>query len=492
MRRAGILLPLFSLPSPYGIGTMGQSARNFIDFLVKAGQSCWQVLPMGPTSFGDSPYQSFSSFAGNPYFIDLDDLAAEGLLAPEEYNTLDWGDPKAVDYALLYQTRYPVLRKACQRLLENTPSDYEDFLAEHAFWLEDYALFMALKEHHGGQSWLRWEPELRRRDPEALAYARAELAEEISFWQTVQYLFYHQWNALKALAGEKGISLIGDLPIYVALDSTDVWADPQLFQLDENLVPTEVAGCPPDAFTADGQLWGNPLFRWERMAEDGYAWWMRRIEFQFRICDTLRIDHFRGFDEYYAIPYRDTTARNGRWKPGPGKDFFRVLNETLGPRSIIAEDLGYLTESVKELLAYTGYPGMKILQFGFDSREPDSSYLPHCCPTNCVLYAGTHDNDTVAAWLNTITEEDRAYAIAYMRLTEAEGWCKGVARTIWSNTADLTILQIQDILGLGSEARINTPSTLGCNWRWRLLPGQCSDALARELHAEMALYGRLP
>ena len=492
MRRAGILLPLFSLPSPYGIGTMGQSARNFIDFLVKAGQSCWQVLPMGPTSFGDSPYQSFSSFAGNPYFIDLDDLAAEGLLAPEEYNTLDWGDPKAVDYALLYQTRYPVLRKACQRLLENTPSDYESFLAENAFWLENYALFMALKGSHGGQSWTQWEPKLQRRDPKAIAAARRELAEEISFWQAVQYLFYHQWDTLKALANKKGISIIGDLPIYVALDSADVWADPQLFQLDEDLVPTEVAGCPPDAFTADGQLWGNPLFNWEHMAEDGYAWWMRRIDFQFRICDTLRIDHFRGFDAYYAIPYGDTTARNGRWKKGPGKEFFRVLNKTLGPRSIIAEDLGYLTDSVRDLLAYTGYPGMKILQFGFDSREPDSSYLPHCSPVNCVMYAGTHDNDPVPAWLNAITEEDRAYAIAYMRLTEAEGWCKGVARTVWSNVADLTILQMQDILGLGSDARINTPSTLGCNWKWRLLPGQCSDALARELRADMALYGRLP
>ena len=492
MRRAGILLPLFSLPSPYGIGTMGQSAREFIDFLAEAGQSCWQVLPMGPTSFGDSPYQSFSSFAGNPYFIDLDDLAAEGLLNREEYSTLDWGDPQAVDYALLYQNRYPVLRKACRRLLENPPADYEAFLAEHSFWLEDYALFMSLKDSHGGQPWTQWEPELQRRDPQAIAAAREALGEEISFWQAVQFLFYHQWDALKALATKKGISIIGDLPIYVALDSADVWADPQLFQLDEALVPTEVAGCPPDAFTADGQLWGNPLFNWERMAEDGYTWWMRRIDFQFRLCDTLRIDHFRGFDEYYAIPYGDATARNGRWKPGPGKDFFRVLNETLGPRSIIAEDLGYLTESVKELLAYTGYPGMKILQFGFDSREPDSSYLPHCCPTNCVLYAGTHDNDTVAAWLNTITEEDRTYATAYMRLTEAEGWCKGVARTIWSNTADLTILQIQDILGLSAEARINTPSTLGCNWKWRLLPGQCNDVLARELHADIALYGRLP
>ena len=492
MRRAGILLPLFSLPSPYGIGTMGQSAREWIDFLVQAGQSCWQVLPMGPTSYGDSPYQSFSSFAGNPYFIDLDDLAAEGLLEPEEYTHLFWGNPESVDYALLYETRYPVLRRACERLLANPPADYEGFLWENSFWLDDYALFMALKNSHGGLSWTQWEPELQRRDPEAMTFARTRLADEIAFWQSVQYLFYRQWDALKALANGKGIAIIGDLPIYVALDSADVWASPELFQLDENLVPTEVAGCPPDAFTADGQLWGNPLFDWENMAKDGYSWWMRRIDFQFRLCDTLRIDHFRGFDEYYAIPYGDTTARNGRWKQGPGKNFFRTLNETLGPRSIIAEDLGYLTDSVRELLAYTGYPGMKILQFGFDSREPDSSYIPHSYPIHCVLYAGTHDNDTVAAWLDTVDPADRAYAMAYMRLNETEGLCKGVARTAWSNIADLTILQIQDILGLGAEARINTPSTIGCNWKWRLLPGQCDHTLADELRADMALYGRLP
>lgn len=492
MRRAGILLPLFSLPSPWGVGTMGQCARDFLDFLSAAGQSCWQLLPVGPTSFGDSPYQSFSSFAGNPYFIDLDDLATEGLLDPEEYRTLDWGSPGSVDYALLYQNRYPVLRSACRRLLAHPPADYDAFLSDNAFWLENYALFMALKDSHGGCAWTQWEPELRRREPQAMAEARARLAQDVAFWQAVQYLFYHQWDALKARAAQQGISIIGDLPIYVALDSADVWADPQLFQLDEELVPTEVAGCPPDAFTADGQLWGNPLFRWDRMAEDGYAWWMRRIDFQFRICDTLRIDHFRGFDAYYAIPYGDANARRGRWRKGPGTEFFRILNETLGRRSIIAEDLGFLTDSVRELLAYTGYPGMKVLQFGFDSREPDSSYLPHCCPVHCVLYAGTHDNDTVAAWLEAITPEDRAYAAAYMRLTEAEGWCRGVARTIWSNPADLTILQMQDLLGLGTEARINTPSTIGCNWKWRLLPGQCSDALARALRADMALYSRLP
>ena len=492
MRRAGILLPIFSLPSPYGIGTIGQSARDFLDFLSDAGQSCWQILPAGPTSYGDSPYQSFSTFAGNPYFIDLDDLAEEGLLEPEEYRTLEWGDPNYIDYGLMYQQRYPVLRKACERLLAAPPADYPAFLEENSFWLEDYALFMALKDSHGGQAWSLWEPELQRREPEALAQARAQLSGDLEFWKAVQYLFYHQWAAFKALAHEKGISIVGDVPIYVALDSADVWSAPHLFQLDETLTPTEVAGCPPDAFTEDGQLWGNPLFNWEAMAEDGYDWWMHRVDYQFRICDTLRIDHFRGFDEYYAIPFGDTTARNGRWKPGPGKEFFRVLNEKLGRRDIIAEDLGFLTDSVQELLESTGYPGMKILQFGFDSTSRDSAYLPHRCPTNCVMYAGTHDNDTVAAWLSGPKDENLDYAVAYMRLNEAEGLCWGVARTAWSSAADLVVLQMQDILGLGAEARINTPSTVGCNWKWRLLPGQYTEELASRLRTDMETYSRLP
>ena len=492
-RAAGILLPITSLPSKYGIGCFSKAAYDFVDWLKDAGQTFWQILPICPTSFGDSPYQSFSTFAGNPYFISLEALIEEGVLTEEECAAVNFGtDPIDINYEAIYYGRYPLLRLAYQRSKISENPDYQAFLAENRWWLDDYALFMALKDRFGGSCWNEWPEDIRLRRDYALDYYRRELYFDIEFQMYMQFKFFQQYRALKAYANENGIQIVGDIPIYVAMDSADTWANPELFQLNEENIPTAVAGCPPDGFSADGQLWGNPLFRWERMAENGYAWWMRRIEFQFRICDTLRIDHFRGFDEYYAIPYGDTTARNGRWKPGPGKDFFRVLNETLGPRSIIAEDLGFLTESVKELLAYTGYPGMKILQFGFDSREPGSSYLPHCCPTNCVLYAGTHDNDTVAAWLNTITEEDRAYAMAYMRLTEAEGWCTGVARTIWSNTADLTILQIQDILGLGSESRINTPSTLGCNWKWRLLPGQCSDALARELHAEMALYGRLP
>ena len=490
MRRAGILLPIFSLPSPYGIGTMGRAARDFVDFLSRSGQSCWQLLPVGPTSYGDSPYQSFSSFAGNPYFIDLDDLAAQGLLEPEEYRDLDWGGEDGIDYGLLYERRYPVLRRACARLLVDPPADYAAFLRDNG-WLEDYALYMALKDCFGGRPWTEWPEPLRRREGAALARAREELAEDTAFWQAVQYLFYRQWDALKALAGEKGISIIGDLPIYVPLDSADVWAEPEQFQLDETLTPTEVAGCPPDGFSPDGQLWGNPLFHWERMREDNYRWWMRRIEFQFRIFDTLRIDHFRGLDEYYAIPWGDTTARRGRWRPGPGKDFFRALRETLGERDIIAEDLGFLTDSVRELLAYSGYPGMKILQFAFYDCDRTNDYLPHNYPKNCVVYAGTHDNDTVLAWLDTLKSDELDYAHRYMRLCPEEGFHWGAMRTAWASPADLAVMQMQDILGLGSEGRMNIPSTLGCNWRWRLRPGQLTDNLADKLRRDMEAFCRI-
>ena len=493
MRKAGILMPISSLPSPYGIGTMGAAAREFVDFLAEGGQTCWQILPVCPTSFGDSPYQSFSSYAGNPYFIDLDDLAEDGLLEKSEYADLNWGDdPASVDYGLMYQTRYPVLKKACARLLAAEKADFAAFCAKNAQWLEDYALFMALKGANGGVSWFQWPEELRLRQSEALEKAKADLTDEVNFWKAVQYLFFHQWTALKAYANEKGISIIGDLPIYVSGDSADVWANPEQFQLDEKGIPTEVAGCPPDGFAADGQLWGNPLFRWDKMKEDGYQWWLRRIAFQFTIYDTLRIDHFRGFDEYYAIPYGDTTARNGKWRPGPGIDFFNTVNQTLGEKDIIAEDLGFLTDTVRQLLEDTGYPGMKILEFAFDSRDSGSDYLPHCYPKHCVVYAGTHDNDTIQGWMATAPEKDVEYAKEYLRLTEEEGWHWGMMRSAWACVADLAVMQMQDILGLGSEARMNVPSTLGTNWKWRALPGSYDSKLAKRLYREMQVYQRLP
>lgn len=491
MRRAGILMPISCLPSPWGIGTMGKAAREFVDFLVRAGQSCWQILPVGPTSYGDSPYQSFSSFAGNPYFIDLDDLAAEGLLEREEYENLNWGtDPERVEYELLYKSRWKVLRKACARL-EKT-GDFAAFCQEQKNWLEDYALFMALKDKFGGRSWQEWPEKLRLRREKALEAARKELEEETQFWKGVQYLFFRQWSSLKSLADGKGISIIGDLPIYVASDSADVWANPEQFQLDEEGRPTEVAGCPPDGFSEDGQLWGNPIFNWDRMKKEGYAWWMERIAFQFQIYDILRIDHFRGFDAYYAIPYGDKTARNGRWRPGPGIEFFQTVKKRLGKKEIIAEDLGFLTDSVRKMLRQSGFPGMKVLQFAFDSRDTGSDYLPHCYTPHCVVYAGTHDNDTILGWMKSAPKKDVQFAKEYLRLNSREGYHWGMMRAAWASPADLAVMQMQDLLGLDGRARMNTPSTLGNNWKWRALPGSYNEKLANRLYREMKVYQRLP
>lgn len=493
MRRSGILMHLSSLPSPGGIGTMGQSARDFADFLAAAGQSCWQLLPICPTSYGDSPYQSFSTFAGNPYFIDLDDLARQGLLKAEEYADIDWESaPDDINYGVLYEKRYPVLRLAVRRFLAAPPDDYASFCAENAFWLEDYALFMTLKDLHGGAAWLDWEDPLRARDAESLRRIRQEHAEELDFWRAVQYLFYSQWKALRAYANARGISFIGDLPIYVSMDGVDVWAHPELFQLDEDHRPREVSGCPPDGFSADGQLWGNPLFDWERMEQDGYAWWVQRIGFLCKVYNTLRIDHFRGFDSYYAIPYGSPNAQKGRWRQGPGMKLFRAVEASIGQQPIIAEDLGFLTDSVRQLLSDSGFPGMKILQFAFDSRDENgSTYLPHFYPTNCVAYTGTHDNDTILGWLASISEEDARYARDYLGLTGREdNWT--MMRAIWASVADLAIVQAQDILGLGGDARMNTPATVGKNWRWRALPGSFTPALAARLRRCASLYGRLP
>lgn len=493
MRQAGILMAITSLPSPWGVGTMGSAARNFLDFLVQAGQSCWQVLPIGPTGFGDSPYQSFSSFAGNPYLIDLDDLCSDGLLLPEEYRTLPWGDdPARVAYGLLYRNRFPVLEKAVRRLRAGRPAELARFCESEADWLESYALFMALKGRFDGAPWSRWPEPLRRREPAALARAARELSDAVWFWKGVQYLFFAQWGRLKRLANERGVSLIGDLPIYAAEDSADVWAHPEQFQMDAALRCTVVAGCPPDGFSADGQRWGNPLFAWDRMAADGYRWWMRRIAFQFRLYDVVRIDHFRGFDAYYAIPASSQTAREGTWRPGPGLAFFQAMEQAVGRRPIIAEDLGFLTPSVQRLLAETGYPGMKVLEFAFDSRDGGGrAYQPHNYPVNCVAYVGTHDNDTALGWLATAAAADVALAREYLHLDPAEGENWGMLRAVWGSAAGCAIVQMQDLLGLGTEARMNTPSTLGGNWQWRALPGFDSPALAKRLRRQMELYERL-
>ena len=492
MRASGILMPISSLPSAHGIGAMGAEARRFVEFLSKAGQAYWQILPICPTSYGDSPYQSFSTFAGNPYFIDLDELAKRGLLLPEEYENIDWESaPDTINYGALYEKRYKVLRCAANRLLAKPNAAYRKFVKENAFWLPDYALFMALKDAHGGACWLEWEEPLRRREPEALKAAREQYADDVAFWQVVQYLFYAQWNALKGYANRMKIDIIGDLPIYVALDSVDVWSCPQEFQLDENLLPTEVAGCPPDGFSATGQLWGNPLFDWDAMAKTGYAWWVRRIRHMCSIYDVVRIDHFRGFAGYYAIPYGDKTAEHGRWREGPGYALFAAIKKKLGSPRIIAEDLGFLTEDVNALLKECGYPGMKVLEFAFDSRD-GGDYRPHSYPNNCIAYVGTHDNEPVNGWMETAAPEDVERAVRYLNLTKKEGFHWGMMRGVWSSVADLAVVQAQDVLGLGHESRMNTPSTLGGNWCWRTEPGAFNSRLARRLHDLMELYGRLP
>lgn len=490
MRTSGVLMPISSLPSPYGIGTMGKAARKFVDFLVKGGQRYWQILPICPTSYGDSPYQSFSSFAGNPYFIDLDYLCRDKLLTRAECRSFDWGGSESyVDYGTMYVSRYALLKKAYARFTKRIPEDFESFCEERSDWLDDYALFMAIKDAKGGVSWYEWDVPLKLRKEEALAAAREEYADDIAFYKMLQYLFFRQWKELKAYTNEKGIAIIGDVPIYVAADSADVWANPKQFYLDEDLNPIEVAGCPPDAFSADGQLWGNPLFRWSTMKEDDYAWWTKRIRAMAELYDIVRIDHFRGFDSYYAIPAGDENAKNGQWKTGPGMDLFNKLEEKLGKLPIIVEDLGFLTPSVRQLLKDSGFPGMKVIQFAFDSRE-GSDYLPHTYPNDCVVYTGTHDNDTVLGWMKTAPKASVKFAKEYLNLTEEEGYNWGMMRAAWSSVADMAIVPMQDLIGLGSEARINTPSTLGNNWKWRATQEQITNALAKKLYRCMQMYGR--
>ena len=481
-----------SLPTPYGIGTMGKQARGFIDFLKKAGQSYWQILPVCPTSYGDSPYQSFSTYAGNPYIIDLDELEKDGLLKKEEYENIVWGeDETQVDYGVIYQNRFSVLRKAGERLWTLNPKELQEFCAENASWVNDYALFMALKERYDGVSWTQWPEPIRRREPEALAVLKAKLEPEIKFWEAVQFLFYKQWATLKTYANDHGVSIIGDVPIYVSTDSVDVWANSTQFYLDDELNCIEVAGCPPDAFTDDGQLWGNPLFRWDVMAKDGYKWWVERVRFQCAIYDTVRIDHFRGFEAYYAIPAEAENARNGKWCKGPGIDLFNAIENSIGRQDIIAEDLGFLTEGVYQLLKDTHFPGMKVLQFAFDSQD-GGGYLPHDYPENCVAYIGTHDNTTISAWLEEVSEQAVARAKEYLGLTSEEGYNWGMMRGVWASKAAVTVVQMQDILGLGAQARMNKPSTVGTNWLWRAEKDSYNDSLAEKLLHKMQLYSRLP
>ena len=490
-RSCGILLPVFALPSPYGIGTLGQAAYDFVDFLRQAGQSWWQMLPLGPTGYGDSPYQSFSSYAGNPYFIDLDLLRRDGLLTAQEIASLAWGsDPARVDYAALYENRFVLLQKAAERGWARDRAEVQLFARQNAQWLPDYALYMAVKRHFDEKPWTQWPDEaIRLRKPEAMAQYRQMLASDIRMFTYSQFLFFRQWNALREYAHEQGVGIIGDLPIYVSMDSADVWAEPAFFQLDSNGYPTETAGVPPDCFSRDGQLWGNPLYRWEAMKADGYGWWIRRVDGAAKLYDMLRIDHFRGFESYWAVPYGDTTAKNGHWVKGPGMDLVQVLLNWFPQMQFIAEDLGFLTPEVRELLADSGLPGMKVLEFAFDSREP-SNYLPHLYTPHCVCYTGTHDNAPLPAWKEEADPDDLALAVQYLGLNEEEGFHWGVLRGGMSSVAELFVAQMQDYLGLGAESRINTPGEPVGNWQWRLHPGQLTAALSRRMAHMARLYGR--
>jgi 4-alpha-glucanotransferase len=494
-RAAGILLAVSSLPSRHGIGTFGEAAKRWIDFLREAGQKYWQILPLGPTGWGDSPYQSFSAFAISPYYIDLDLLIEQGLLEKEEVEALPWGNkPYRVYYAAQYQHRSKTLRRAFAKFREDPSAhDGEAFSAfreKHAPWLESYSLFMALKRGNRGASWLEWRDKLRFRDEKTLAGQRKKLADDIEYYSYAQFLAYAQWERVKAYANSKGVSIIGDIPIYVAMDSADAWSHSELFQLDDQRRPLRVAGCPPDPFSAGGQLWGNPLYRWDVLAETGYAWWLFRLRTCAELYDVTRIDHFRGFESYYSIPAEDKDAGRGEWVKGPGHSFIDAINRELPGARIIAEDLGYLTPEVRELLRSSGYPGMKVLQFAFDSREA-SDYMPYTFERHCVVYTGTHDNPTSLGWLKTADFDDVAFAREYLSFRDIREGNWAFIRAALSSVANLAVIPMQDYLGLGSGARMNTPSTTGGNnWRWRLQAEALTGDLERRIAQLTRIYGR--
>ena len=489
MRKSGILMHITSLPSPYGIGNMGRAAYEFVDFLHKAGQSYWQVLPLNPTGYGDSPYQAFSTFAGNHYLIDLDSLIQEGLLRREEVDAVQWSrDENRVDYGCLYENRTRVLHLAYERFVPD--GAYHCFLEKNADWLDDYALFMSLKERYHGDVWQKWSVSLMLRVPAMLDGCKEEMAESVGFHRFLQFKFFQQWTALHTYANQKGIRIIGDVPIYVPLDSVDVWSNPELFQLDGSGNPTAVAGCPPDSFTADGQLWGNPLYNWERMQENGYVWWIRRLSAASKMYDAVRLDHFRGFESYWAVPAGDKTAAGGAWRKGPGIEYVRAIQAALPELEFIAEDLGFVTPAVRQLLVDSGYPGMKVLQFAFDSRE-DSDYLPHTYPKNSVCYTGTHDNQTLVQWLQEAAPEDVAFAKKYLGLNQEEGFVWGMIRGSMGSASKLCVIQMQDYLELGAFARMNFPGMLSSNnWSWRANKGFMTEELAQRIYDITKRYGR--
>lgn len=489
MRESGILMHISSLPGPYGIGTMGKNAYEFVDFLKKSGQKVWQILPLSPTGYGDSPYQSCSAFAGNHYLIDLETLMDNGLLEKQEAESFFWGEnEEKADFGALYENRSKVLRLAFGRFVPD--EKYNKFVSENESWLSEYALFTAIKDSLGGIPWTEWPEELRLRDKKSLEEKREELRGDIAFKYFLQFEFFSQWEKLRGYANENGIKIVGDIPIYVPLDSADVWAEPGEFLLDENLNPKRVAGCPPDSFSADGQLWGNPIYDWDKMKENGFAWWKRRLGAAKHMYDIIRIDHFRGFESYWSIPAGDKTAMNGRWEQGPGMDFINAV-KSIPDVDFIAEDLGYVTPEVRKLQEDSGYPGMKVMQFAFDSREA-GNYLPHTYPENSVVYSGTHDNPTLVQWLSDVAESDLEEGKKYLGLTEEEGLVKGLIRGCMASNSRLCVILMQDYLELGAEARMNLPGTLSDkNWTWRAKPGFASEELGKYILEITNRFGRI-
>ena len=493
-RSSGILFHPTSLPGKYGIGTLGKEAYAFIDFLKKSKQKLWQIFPLGPTGYGDSPYQSFSSFAGNPYLIDFDLLIEAHLLSEEDLRDVFFGDNEEyIDYGAIYNQKYPLLRRAYENFKSSDNHEMrenlEHFKRENASWLNDYSLYISLKNHFNGLPWNEWAHDIKNREHGAMEHYRNELADDIEYHNFIQFLFFKQWGDVKRYANENGIKIIGDIPIFVAADSSDAWANPEIFLFDEERKPVKVAGVPPDYFSATGQLWGNPLYNWQKLKETNYSWWVERVRANLSTCDIIRIDHFRGFEAYWAVPYGDDTAINGQWEPGPGIDLFNAIKSQLGELPIIAEDLGLMTQGVIDLREATGFPGMKILGFAFDSGE-ENDYLPHTYTKNCVVYTGTHDNDTLIGWFQKAKEEDRQFARDYLNSRSDDKIHWDAIRGAWSSVANMAISPVQDFLGLGSEARINTPGVAAGNWQWRLKHGVLTDELADRIAKLTKVYSR--
>ncbi len=497
-RYSGVLLSVTSLPSKYGIGCFDEEAYKFVDWLEASGQKYWQILPLGATSHSgafDSPYQAYSAFAGSPYFISLDALIEEGVLTREECDAVDFGsDPAKVDYEALFRKRLPLLHKAYERSDVSRNEGFLNFCRENFWWLDDYALFMAVREFFGGAGWTQWPEDIRMHYGPALDYYREKLYFEVEFQKYLQYKFWQQWSALKKYANDKNILIVGDMPIYVSPDGSDVWAQPEMFQLDRQNRPTQIAGCPPDSFSADGQVWGNPLYRWDYHKATGYHWWVTRMWYSYQLYDMVRLDHFRGFDEYFAIPAGSASAKDGHWEKGPGMDLFHTLKWKLGDRAVIAEDLGLMTDGVRQLVRDSGYPNMKVLQFAFDPADIGGAneYLPHNYTNNCVVYTGTHDNETISGWFAGLDKENRDHVRAYLRDADtANKWMhRKLIDLAMMCCADTCIIALQDWLGLPNSARMNTPGTVDGNWSWRLLPGQVTEELSEEVRNVSKRYGR--